>query len=64
MDSFPTEPFVEDSVTALPDSQQSFQPDAPVTPGDSAALRDLRSWMERHPGLIAPPPVRAILVRV
>lgn len=64
VDSFPTDPFVDDSVTALPDSRQSFEPDAPVTPADTAALRDIRSWMDRHPGLIVPPPVRAILVRV
>jgi hypothetical protein len=37
---------------------------APMSPGDSAALRDLRLWIERHPGLVAPPPTRAVLVRV
>ena len=36
----------------------------PMTPGDSAALRDLRGWIESHPNLISPPPVRAVLVRV
>ena len=36
----------------------------PMSPGDSAALRDLRLWIERHPGLVAPPPTRAVLVRV
>ena len=64
VDSFPTDPFLDDSVTATPDSQQSLDFDAPGTPADSAALRDIRTWMDRHPGLMAPPPVRAILVRV
>jgi hypothetical protein len=36
----------------------------PMTPGDSAALRDLQSWIESHPEMITPPPVRAVLVRV
>ena len=36
---------------------------APTTSGDSAALRDLRSWIQTHPGLLTPPPVRAVLVR-
>lgn len=49
VDSFPTEPFLEDTSR---------------TRGDSAALKDLKIWIERHPGLMAPPPVRAVLVRV
>jgi hypothetical protein len=60
LDSVPTEPV--DSVatdTSGDDEQTPLQ-----TPGDSAALRDLRSWIQRHPGLILPPPVRAVLVRV
>jgi hypothetical protein len=37
---------------------------APVTPEDSAALRELRSWIHRHPDWNAPPPpARAVLVR-
>jgi hypothetical protein len=64
VDSFPTDPFLDDSVTALPDSQHSLDSDAPRTPADSAALQDIRSWIDRHPRLMAPPPVRAILVRV
>ena len=64
VDSFPTEPFLHDTTSDGADSQERFAPDAPQTPGDSAALRELRSWMERHPGLISPPPVRAVLVRV
>ena len=64
VDSFPTEPFLEDTTSDGADSQgQQSQPQT-QTRGDSAALRDLRSWIERHPGLMAPPPVRAVLVRV
>jgi hypothetical protein len=36
---------------------------APTTSGDSAALRDLRTWIQTHPALLTPPPVRAVLVR-
>ena len=62
VDSFPTEPFREDTTSDGADSQgQHYQPQAQ---GDSAALKDLRIWIERHPGLMAPPPVRAVLVRV
>ena len=62
VDSFPTEPFLEDTTSDGADSQgQHYQPQ---TRGDSAALRDLLTWIERHPGLMAPPPVRAVLVRV
>jgi hypothetical protein len=64
VDSFPTDPFLDDSVTALPDSQHSLDSDDPRTSADSAALQDIRSWIDRHPRLMAPPPVRAILVRV
>ena len=62
--SFPTEPFREDSTSEGADSEGQYQPDPSRTRGDSAALRDLRTWIERHPGLMAPPPVRAVLVRV
>lgn len=51
LDSFPSEPF---------DDEEGI----PQTRGDSAALRELRSWIQRHPGPVAPPPVRAVLVRV
>ena len=64
VDSFPTDPFLDDSITDQPDSQGSLQFDAPQTPADSAALRDIRTWIDHHPGLMAPPPPRAILVRV
>lgn len=50
VDSFPTDPFEDD---------QTMSP----SPSDSAALRDLRSWIQRHPGLLSPPPLRALLVR-
>jgi hypothetical protein len=46
------------------DSSDDHEQAPPQTPGDSAALRELRSWIQRHPGLISPPPVRAVLVRV
>ena len=64
VDSFPTEPFLEDTTSEGPDSQGQYQPDPSRTRGDSAALQDLKSWIERHPGLMSPPPVRAVLVRV
>lgn len=64
VDSFPTEPFLEDTTTGGADSEGQYQPDTSPTRGDSAALQELKSWIERHPGLMAPPPVRAVLVRV
>ena len=64
VDSFPTEPFLEDTTSGGPDAQGQYQPDTSPTRGDSAALQELKSWIERHPGLMAPPPVRAVLVRV
>ena len=64
VDSFPTEPFLEDTTSGGADSQGQYQPDTSPTRGDSAALQELKSWIERHPGLMAPPPVRAVLVRV
>ena len=64
VDSFPTEPFRPDTSSDGADSQGRYQPDNSQARGDSAALQDLRSWIERHPGLITPPPVRAMLVRV
>jgi hypothetical protein len=64
VDSFPTEPFLEDTTSDGADSQGQGQPDTSPTRGDSAALQELKTWIERHPGLMAPPPVRAVLVRV
>jgi hypothetical protein len=64
VDSFPTEPFLDDTTSEGADSEGQYLPDTSRTRGDSAALQDLKSWIERHPGLMSPPPVRAILVRV
>ena len=64
VDSFPTEPFRHDTSSDGADSQGRYQPDTSQARGDSAAFQDLQSWIERHPGLISPPPVRAMLVRV
>ena len=55
-DSFPADSFPADSF----DDREAV----PQTPGDSAALRELRSWIQRHPEPESPPPVRAVLVRV
>ena len=47
---------------AAPDD---FFPDAkPITPRDSAALRELKAWIRHHPEMVAPPPERAVLVKV
>lgn len=51
-------------VDSVPTDSSGDEQARPQTPGDSAALRELRSWIQRHPGLISPPPVRAMLVRV
>jgi hypothetical protein len=64
VDSFPTEPFLEDTTSGAANSQGQYQPDTSPTRGDSAALQELKTWIERHPGLMSPPPVRAVLVRV
>jgi hypothetical protein len=64
VDSFPSHPFLDDTTSGGVDSRELSEPDAPQSRGDSAALRELRSWIDRHPGLISPPPVRALLVRV
>ena len=62
VDSFPTEPFLDDSISVEDDAPADQG--VPQSAADSAALRDLRIWMEHHPDLMAPPPVRAVLVRV
>ncbi|MDQ3136190.1 MAG: hypothetical protein M3Q93_01210 [Gemmatimonadota bacterium] len=62
VDSFPTDPFGADAESSEPFSDDSVH-SLPATPADSAALRDLRSWLQHHPGLISPPPVRALLIR-
>jgi hypothetical protein len=52
-------------VDSVPTDSSTVEEQAPPqTPGDSAALRDLKSWIERHPEPVLPPPVRAVLVRV
>ena len=65
-----------DRAPSLPsDTLQATQPvdsfpdqppllDIPESPGDSAAARELRSWIRQHPAPPDPPPVRAVLVRV
>jgi hypothetical protein len=64
VDSFPSHPFLDDTTSGGATSRELPDPGAPQTRGDSAALRELRSWMDRHPGMMTPPPVRAVLVRV
>ena len=64
VDSFPTDPFVDDSVAPRTESRAPFGSEVPQTAADSAALQDIRTWMDNHPGLLAPPPMRALLVRV
>jgi len=65
VDSFPTDPFVDEHLVPQDGDSTDGTPDesAPQARGDSAALQDLRSWIKRHPNLISPPPVRAVLVR-
>ena len=78
VDSFPTNPFEadtagdpEDSTTApFPDDSGSARSEGPPmppygqpAPSDSAALEQVRTWLEHHPGMLAPPPARAVLAR-
>ena len=37
---------------------------SPVTPADSAAVRELKAWIQHHPEIVVPPPERAVLPRV
>jgi len=66
----PTLPSDTLEATAPADSasdlgRDDFLPEAtPETPGDSAAVRALRTWIQRHPDLLGPPPDRAILAEV
>jgi hypothetical protein len=65
VDSFPSAPRRPDADSASSTGGPGAAYHAvPETPGDSAELRELRSWMQRHPGLMAPPPSRAVLTRV
>ena len=64
VDSFPTNPPGNaDSASGSSRPGAAYHDAGPGTPGDSAELRELRSWMQRHPGLMAPPPARAVLTR-
>lgn len=62
VDSFPTDPFRVGAGAAEPAPEDSLGP-PPESSADSALLREMRGWIERRPGVGAPPPVRAILVR-
>ncbi|MGN6393495.1 MAG: hypothetical protein ACTHM9_14800 [Gemmatimonadales bacterium] len=63
-DSAPADSFGSDS-TSSDVGRDDFLPEAtPETPGDSAAVRALRTWIQRHPDLLGPPPERAILAKV
>jgi len=64
VDSFPTDLPGAGSLRSDSLQDDPFDQAAPETPGDSAALRDLRSWIRLHPGPAAPPPVRAVLIQV
>ena len=64
----PADSFPADSINGASSSQASpdaILPDAaPVTPGDSAALRELKAWIRNHPEMASPPPDRAVLAKV
>jgi hypothetical protein len=66
--TLPSDSFPADSVGGASSRQAApddFFPDAsPVTPGDSTALRELKAWIRHHPEMVAPPPERAVLVKV
>jgi hypothetical protein len=63
VDSFPTGPRPDADSASGGSGPRAAYHAVPETPGDSAELRELRSWMLRHPGLMAPPPRRALLAR-
>ncbi len=73
VDSFPTDlPAGADSLSADSVSADSLSEDRspgqayqppPEMRSDSAEVRELRTWIERHPGLIVPPPSRAVLAQ-
>ena len=64
----PADSFPADSIGGASSSQaepDALLPDAaPVTPGDSAALRELKAWIRHHPEMVSPPPDRAVLAKV
>ena len=49
-DSFPADSLEGDSSTSQADPDAVFPDEAPVTPADSAALRELKTWIQSHPG--------------
>ena len=63
LDSLPTDSLGHSSSSQAPRSDDLLPEAAPATPGDSAAVRELKSWIRRHRGLMMPPPVRAVLIR-
>jgi hypothetical protein len=63
VDSLPADSLGHSSSSQAPRSDDLLPDAAPATPGDSAALRELKSWIRRHRGLMMPPPVRAVLIR-
>lgn len=51
-------------VGAFPDDSYDDEEETDsLTPDSSSALRELRSWIEHHPALMGPPPVRAVSAR-
>jgi hypothetical protein len=64
----PTDSFPADSIGGASSSQvepEDILPDAaPVTRGDSAALRELKAWIRQYPEVTGPPPDRAVLAKV
>ena len=63
MDSAPADSVGSGTSSSQAKPADVFPNASPVTPGDSAALRELKTWIELHPGLLSPPPARAVLVR-
>jgi len=63
VDSFPNEsPEDADSVSGDSTRSDAYPPPR-LMQGDSAEVRELMGWIQRHPALMAPPPARAVLVR-
>lgn len=64
----PADSFPADSVNGASSSQAEpddlFPDAAPMTAGDSAALRELKAWIRHHPQMTVPPPERAVLAKV
>ena len=62
-DSLSADSLKGGSAASQADPDDVFPDAAPATPADSAALRELKAWIQGHPDLTAPPPARAVLVR-